>query len=163
MILTRLVFSLTDQAPVFFHQINIGCSQSERDVNLSVGDALIDLEFGYRPSIDEHKEETAAALNAQRVQDHTSVFVELNQRSKSSVLGRIRREPDDIVLRNPRHLFDGHVFSRDLGANGRCERFAIPRVGLCVHPERAMSLFRDAVSQRKSQANREYTESLHAA
>ena len=85
------------------------------------------------------------------------MLVELNQRAISSVLGRIGREPDDIVLRNPRRLFDGHVFSRDLGANRRCEHFAIPRVGLCVHPERAMSLFRDAVSQRKRQANREYT------
>jgi hypothetical protein len=32
-----------------------------------------------------------------------------------------------------------------------------------VHPERAMSLFCDAVNQRKRQANREYTWSLHAA
>ena len=154
---------MANQPPVFFHQINVGCSQSERDVNLSVGDALIDLEFGYRPSIDEHKEETAAALNAQRVQHHASVVVELNQGAISSVLGRIRREPDDIVLRNPRRLFNGDIFSRDLGANRCCEYLTVPRVCLCVHPERAMSLFRDTIGERKSQANREYTESLHAA
>jgi hypothetical protein len=31
-----------------------------------------------------------------------------------------------------------------------------------VHPERAMSLFRYALRQRKNQAKPEYTESLHA-
>jgi hypothetical protein len=32
-----------------------------------------------------------------------------------------------------------------------------------VHPERAMSLFRDTIGERESQAKREYRESLHAA
>jgi hypothetical protein len=32
-----------------------------------------------------------------------------------------------------------------------------------VHPERAMSLFRDTIGERESQAKHEYRESLHAA
>src|SRR5256886_9365440 len=85
--------------------------------NLPVRDALIDLQLSDESAINEHKEETASALHAQGIEDDASVFVQLNQRTISSILRRISGKRCNILLRNPWHLFNGHVFARYLAAN----------------------------------------------
>ena len=135
--------------------------KSRRDVDFSVRDTFVDLEVGNEPSIDEYEEKPAAALDAQCVEHDASVFVELDQRTISSILGRIGRKRDDILLRNPRHLFDGNIFSRNLGAHRCCEYFGIPGIRLCVHPERAMSSvspgLRPARKAGKTRIHREFS------
>jgi hypothetical protein len=75
--IARSSMSLLDQPPVFFHQLNVCTSKSRRDIDSSVGDALVDFEFRNRAAIDKHKKETAPALNAQGVERNPSVFIEL--------------------------------------------------------------------------------------
>src|SRR5438874_3705700 len=114
---TRLMFSFTNQAPVFFHQVNISCGKPGRNVDFPIGNALVDLELGNESTVDENKEETAATLDAQSIEHDPAVLVELNERAISSVRGGIRRKRHDISFRNPRHLFDGNLFTGNLGVH----------------------------------------------
>ena len=60
----QLSLPLADQAPIFLHRVDVGRGESGGDVDFSVGHALVDFELGDRPSVDQGKKETAAALDA---------------------------------------------------------------------------------------------------
>src|SRR5437762_10657048 len=88
------------------------------------------------------------------------MLIELKQRAISAVRGPVRGKRYDIALGNPRHFFDCHVFARHLGANRCREYLGIPRVCLCMQPERAMSLFRRTFGSGEKQRSEEHTSEL---
>src|SRR5438067_9431259 len=95
----ELAFSLlSDQSPVFFHQVDVGFGQARRNVNPAVGDAPIDLQFGDRPAIDQDEEQTAAPFDAKRVERKAAVFVEFKKRAVISFPSRIRIKGDYIAF-----------------------------------------------------------------
>src|SRR5438132_11186255 len=146
------LFLLADQAPVFFHQVNVGCGKARRNVDSSIRNALVDLELGNESAIDENKEETAAALNAQSIEHHAPMIIELKQRAIGSIVGCVRRKRHDISLRHPRHLFDCHLSTGNLRAHRCGENLGVSRIRLDMHSESAMRLFRNAYYRRPKQA-----------
>ena len=77
----------------------------------AIGNATVDLQLGNQPAIDQYKKQTAAALNAHRVQREPAMFVQLKKRTVISVSGRIRIKCDDIAFGQARHSLDCDLFS----------------------------------------------------
>src|SRR5437660_10489033 len=81
----QLSLPLADQAPIFLHRVDVARGESGGDVDFSVGHALVDLELGDRPSVNEGKKQTAAPLDAQGVEGDPAVAIELKQRTVGSL------------------------------------------------------------------------------
>jgi len=90
-------------------------------------------------------------FDAQRIENHAPVLVELKQCAKRSVLGWVWREGHDIVLGNPRKFLNGNVFARSRCVRGYREHIRILSVRLRMYTKRAVSLFRCSINQRESE------------
>src|SRR6267143_145704 len=89
---------LSDQPPVLFHQLDVCCGQSGRDINPTVGNAAVDLQFRDRAAIDQDKKQTAASLDAERVERETAVFIQFKKRAVISVARRVWIKRDHVAF-----------------------------------------------------------------
>src|SRR5256885_817784 len=85
-----LVFVFADQAPIFFHRLDVGLGETRGDVDFSIGNAFVDLELGDWPAVHKDKQQAAAPFDAERFQGHAAMFVELNQRAIAIIRRMIR-------------------------------------------------------------------------
>ena len=101
-----------------------------------------------------HKNQTAAAFDAERVECDASVIVELNERAVTFVSRRARIKCDHVLLGNARSTFDSDVLAGKFRRHGGGEDGGIAGVGFDVQPKHAMPIFRD--SRRQGDEHGEY-------
>jgi hypothetical protein len=137
----RLSFLLPDQSPIFFHRRNIGGRQSGRDVDFSVGHALVDLQFGNGPSVDENEKQITSPFDAQGIESDAAVLIELKECAKTFVGRQVRIKCDHILFGNSRSAFDGKGFAGKFRGHGRGEDGGVARVGFDMEAKHTMSIF----------------------
>src|SRR6185437_11641161 len=76
-----LPFLLSDQSPVFFHQVDVSLGQSGWNINPAIGNAPVDLQFGDGPAVDQDEKQTAAPFDAEGVEREPAVFVQFKKRA----------------------------------------------------------------------------------
>src|SRR4029077_8678736 len=67
------------QMPVPFHRRDIGGGETGGDINLPIRNAFIDLQLGNGATIDKDEQKTSASLDAQRIEAHLSMLIELKE------------------------------------------------------------------------------------
>src|SRR6266404_9594301 len=145
---------VADQAPILLHQLDVARRQPGSDVDFAVGYALVDLQLGDGPPVDKHKNQTAAAFDAERVERNTSVIAEVNERAVTFVSRRVRIKCDHVLLGNARSTFDGYVLAGKFRRHTGVEDAGIAGVGFDVQPKQAMSVFGD--NRRQGDEHAEY-------
>src|SRR3954463_10655028 len=100
------LFLFSNQSPAFLHALDVGLGQTRSDVDPAVGDPLVDLQFGHGPAVDQHEDQSAASLNAERVEGNAAMLIELKERTVIPIGRGIGIEGDLVSLRQPRQSLD---------------------------------------------------------
>jgi hypothetical protein len=129
---------LPNHAPVFFHQVDIALSEPRGDIDFSVGDASIDLEFGDGTAIGENKEQITPAFNAERFECHLPMVIELKKSAITAIRSPIGIECRHVALGNAGHLLDGYVAPGEFCANGTGECAGVVKISLHMEAKHTM-------------------------